>query len=438
MGIRILQVISGSPAETAGIRAGETLLKINNEPVIDEIDYQALTACSVISVELSDKEGKLRTVRLKKDEFERLGLVLDETIVMSPRRCRNHCQFCFVDQLPKGMRNSLYVKDDDWRLSMMMGNYITLTNVDDAEFNRILRRRVSPLYISVHATAADVRCSLMQNPNASNLMPRLHQLKNAGLQFHAQIVLCPGINDGAILRQSIEDLAGMFPSAQSLAIVPVGLTAHREKLSPLRLFDAASAEELIRVVEDYQNRYLQSIGTRFVYPSDEFYCISGHSLPQDEFYEDYVQIENGVGMLRKLEQECEDAWIELDLDSASVPAPKHYLIPTGTSANPFLKQLALKYAPPGTVVDVLPVVNHFFGESITVTGLLVGRDLLSALRDRECDMILISATMLKEFTDRFLDDMAVSELEASLHKPIRIICNDGISFVRGLWGMEDE
>jgi len=435
--IRIINVLTGSPACSAGISAGEWLNQINHEYVLDEIDYQALTASPVLLIDLTDAEGKPHHVRISKAEWEPLGLVLDETQIMRPRSCRNHCVFCFVDQLPAGMRNTLYVKDDDWRLSMMMGNYVTLTNVDETEFRRILRRKASPLYISVHATDPTVRQNMMKNPNSVNLMERLHRLKDHGLTFHSQIVLCPGINDGDVLRKSISDLAAMYPASQSLALVPVGLTAHRDGLSPLRMFDPESAQSLIREVEVMQNTFLASLGTRFVFPSDEFYCISGLPLPENDAYEDYIQIENGVGMLRKLEQECQEAYAELITDSSATPAPKHILIPTGISAQPYIQHLADCFSPAGTRVDVLAVHNRFFGETITVTGLLVGRDLEDALIGKDCDQILLSSTMLKEFTDRFLDDMTLSELSIRLNKPIRVVPNDGESFVRALWEMED-
>ena len=437
LSIRILSVTPGSPADLAGIRPGEQILSINREPVTDEIDYQALSTAGRLTVSLADGIST-REIVVRKEDWEPLGLSLDETEAMKPRHCRNRCLFCFVDQLPDGMRETLYVKDDDWRLSLMMGNYVTLTNVSDAEFNRILARKASPLYISVHATDPAVRCEMLRNPNAGNLLERLKTLRDHGLEFHCQIVLCPGFNDGIVLEKTIEDLASLYPASRSLAIVPVGLTKHRKGLKDLCLFDAVSAKALIRLVEGYQRRFLKDLGTRFVFPSDEFYCLSGEILPEEQAYEDYPQIENGVGMLRLLDRECCEAFEDLDLANAVPPSgPRKLLIPTGVSAAPFIRKLAAYYAPCGTEVEVIPVVNRFFGESITVTGLIVGRDLVNTVSGKPCDQILLCDTMLRDRTDCFLDDMTLEDVQKRLNKPVRVVHNTGESLVRALWGLEE-
>ena len=437
MPIRIFSVTSGSPAYSAGIRPGDLIHSINHEPVLDEIDYQALSASDDLLISIENKHG-MRELHIKKQEWVPLGLCLDETETMKPRRCQNHCMFCFIDQLPEGLRNTLYEKDDDWRLSMMMGNYVTLTNVNEQEFSRLLRRKASPIYISVHATDASIRCRMLNNRFAGNLKERLSRLKDGGIQFHCQIVLCPGINDGAILQKTIEDLAEFYPASQSLAIVPVGLTQFREKLPHLSPFNAESAAEIIRLVRKYQDYYLKKIGTRFVYVSDEFFCVSGQKIPESDEYEDYPQIENGVGMLRLLESECKEAYEDLLL---SEPLPvckrRRMIIPTGVSAYPFIQNLVQRFAPPESNIEVLPVVNRFFGETITVTGLIVGQDLLHALAGKNFDQVLLCDTMLRENTDRFLDDITLSDLENELKKPIRIVHNNGDSLIRALWEMED-
>ena len=433
MGINILSVTSCSPAEKAGILPGERLEMINQEPVVDEVDYQALTASSRLTLRILDHEKKARDVYIYKSAWEPLGLCLDESIIMKPRSCRNHCLFCFIDQMPKGMRKSLYVKDDDWRLSLMMGNYVTLTNVNDQEFQRILKRKASPLYISIHATDPDVRIRLLRNPNSGNIMERLLLLKEHGIQFHGQIVLCPGINDGNILKKTIDDVAGLYPAARSLAVVPIGMTCYREGLPHMQAVTPSIAAETIRVITKYQEKFLHDFGLRFVYPSDEFYCLSGIPLPEETAYEDYPQIENGVGMLRKLEKECEDASeTELAVPEPLPAKPIRIIIPTGVSARPFIEELARKYAPHGVVTEVIAVPNRFFGESITVTGLIVGRDLVDALHGHEFDRVLISGTMLRENTECFLDDMTLSEVREIIGKPITVVENDGDAFIHAL------
>ncbi len=434
--IRILSVASSSPAAGAGIHPGDSILSINGEPVIDEIDYQALITKPHLEIILSAPDGSIRSVTVAKSRWDSLGLVLDETVVMKPRHCRNRCVFCFIDQMPPGMRKSLYVKDDDWRLSLMMGNYVTLTNVDDEEFVRILRRRASPLYISVQATDPDVRCRMLRNPNAGNILERLTALKNHGLQFHCQIVLCPGYNDGEILRKSLEDLAALWPAALSVAIVPIGMTRFREKLAQIPCVDAEMAGRLIDELGAFQARCLEKFGTRFAFLSDEFYCISGRVLPEEEVYEGYPQIENGVGMIRQFVEECAEAYEDLREQLPSSHPVIRLALPTGVSVAPHIEKLCGQYAPEWVRTEVIPVVNRFFGDTITVTGLIVGRDLLHALEGKEFDAVLISASMLRENTECFLDDMTLEEVRTRIGKPIRIVENTGEAFIRALYQLE--
>ena len=437
MSVRIYAVTSGSPAEKAGILPDDRIVSINGESILDEIDYQALSAERNLTISISHR-SVIREIHIKKQEWEPLGLCLDETETMEPRHCRNRCLFCFVDQLPEGMRRTLYVKDDDWRLSLMMGNYVTLTNVNDEEFDRIIVRKASPLYISVHATDPAIRFKMLRNRNAGVLMERLGKLKDNNLQFHCQVVLCPGVNDGLVLEKTIEDLASLYPASQSLAIVPVGLTKHRAGLEPLKGFDSESAHELICIVREYQKRFLRTIGTRFVYPSDEFYCICNEPIPEHTEYEDYPQIENGVGMLRLLEQECEEAYEFLFADGfPEVKKERTLLIPTGVSARKFIENISQRYAPDGTTVHVIAVKNRFFGETITVTGLIVGKDLIETLQGIPCDQVLICDTMLREHTDRFLDETTLEEVKTKLNRPVRVIPNNGESLIRALWDMEE-
>ncbi len=438
MAIRILAVSRHSMADRLGIHAGETLLRINGEDVVDEIDYQALTAGRRLKITILSEGGEEREMQVVKKPWDPLGLTLDERTVLSPRICRNHCVFCFVDQLPKGLRDTLYVRDDDWRLSLMMGNFVTLTNVDDREFDRIIRRKASPLYISVHATDPEVRVRMLRNPEAGKLLDRLRVMKDNGLKFHCQVVLCPGINDGPVLHQTIVDLAALHPSALSLAIVPVGLTTHRGNLPNLKMFDRDGAREMLRDLELIQAYYLKTLGTRFVYASDEFYSIAGLPVPGEEAYEGYPQIENGVGMLALMTRECEEAFPSLrdELRENESSPSRRLVIPTGFSALAYIQELVDKYAPERNI-RVIPVPNHFFGETVTVTGLIVGQDLLDALKDTEADEILISESMLRENTECFLDDMTLTEVQEKLGIPVRVVQNHGECFLKALYGLEE-
>lgn len=435
MAIRILSVMNGSIADRIGIEAGETLLQINGEDIIDDIDYQALTSDEKLVLSVEGKDRVVRTLKIKKKSYTPLGIRLDERIILQPRRCRNKCLFCFVDQLPKGMRETLYVKDDDWRLSLMMGNFVTLTNVNDKEFDRIIRRKASPLYISVHATDPETRVRLLGNKTAGNILQRLKIMKENGLKFHCQVVLCPGINDGLILHKTMIDLAGLAPSALSLAIVPVGLTAHRNDLSDMRMFTRDEAAALIDEIKIMQNYFLHSIGTRFVYASDELFCIAGLPTPSEDDYEGFPQIENGVGMLSKMEAECESFFSDAIAGTDQISEhPRHVIIATGFSAYDFICKLAEKYSPRNVLTEVLPVKNRFFGETVTVAGLLVGRDLIAALKGKECDEVLLSSSMFRENTDCFLDNMTLTQVKDELGLNIKIVENTGEAFIRSLYG----
>ena len=429
----ITHVQPGSIADRLGLRAGDLLESIAGEPIIDQIDYQALTAKS--RFEMTIRRGEdLLILPVRKQDWEPLGLTLDQTIVSNPRPCRNHCIFCFIDQMPPGMRKTLYVKDDDWRLSLMMGNYITMTNIDDAEFDRIIRRRVSPLFISVQCTDPDMRVKMLRNPRAGEIMDKLLTLKANGIRFHCQIVLCPGWNDGEILMKSIRELAELAPAAQSIALVPIGLTKHRDGLPYIKPYDKDMATELIESVKPLQEKFLKEMGTRFVFPADEFYCLSGLPVPEDGEYEDYPQIENGVGMLRMFETDLQYA--AEDYPVAQTP-PRKLCIATGTSIAPFLQRLADQYAPKGTVVEVLPIINHFFGETVTVAGLITGGDLVAQCQDVQADEILIVRSMIRAEGDLFLDDMTVEEVRKALPAPLRITEATGEGFWRAISGCQD-
>lgn len=431
----ITHVQPGSIAEKLGLKAGDTLLKIAGEPVIDQIDYQALTAARSFRMDVRRADGTETALHVRKEDWEPLGVTLDQTIVSKPRPCANHCVFCFIDQMPPGMRDTLYVKDDDWRLSLMMGNYITMTNITEAELDRIIRRRVSPLYISVHTTDPELRCRMLRNKNAGQLMDRLRLLAQNKLRFHCQIVLCPGWNDGDALKSTLEDLKSLHPYAQSVALVPVGLTKYRDGLDEIKPYDKASAARLIAMATDMQKRFLAELGTRFVYPSDEFYCLSRLPLPADEEYEDYPQIENGVGMLRMFETDLRFASEDYPVEQT---APRRLVIACGTSVAPYMQQWCDRFAPRGTSVLVRPIVNRFFGESVTVSGLITGQDLVEQLQDVQCDEILIVRDMIRNEGDLFLDNMTVEQAQSALPAPLRIVPNTGEGFWKAISGWEEQ
>ncbi len=428
----ISAVEPNSPAEKYGILPGETLLSIGGEPVVDVVDYEYLTANRSCVLRVLSANGKReRTVRIRKEEWEPLGLSFATSLMSPMRTCSNHCVFCFIDQMPKGVRSSLCVKDDDWRLSFIMGNYVTLTNAGDAEFERILARRISPLYVSVHATDPAVRCSMMNNRNAGKLMERLTRLKDAGLRFHAQVVLCPGVNDGAVLDKTVAELAGLMPAAQSMAIVPVGLTRFREGLPKLQSFTKQQAQALIRHVASMQARFLEEYGTAFVFLSDEWYLKAEMELPPAAAYEAYPQIENGVGLLRLFEEDM----LESLSGKAVLNASKTVEIAGGEGAYPFFRTLYQEALQPyGISVCLHPVHNTYFGPEINVAGLITGQDLIGQLRGKLLSKaLLIPRTMLREQEDVFLDGVTLREAEKELDVEI-LPFRDGGELIEIIFG----
>ena len=419
MGHRIKSVPPESLGAELGLVPGDELLSIGGEEVVDVIDYQALISCEELTLTYRH-EGEEMEVSCEKEEWEELGVEFEDDMLVT-RVCKNHCVFCFIDQMPKGCRKSLYVKDDDWRMSLMMGNFVTLTNVDDKELQRIVRRHASPLYISIHATDGEVRKKMMRNPNADRIMAQLKTLQRAGIQFHGQIVLCPELNDGAVLEKTISDLVAMHPAAQSLAIVPVGLTGHREGLYPLRPFTADEADDVVRTVQRWQKKCYKELGTRFVYASDEFYCIAGRKLPKEESYEDFAQIENGVGLFAQLRAEFDDAM----QGAQESPDKKHFVMATGVSAAPLLHEMITAYPFENLKLDIIPIENRFFGGAVTVAGLTTGSDLVRELAGVQCDAVIIPENMLRAEQDLFLDDMSIEQVQQAIGVPVRVVENNG-------------
>jgi len=412
----ITSVDDRSPAAKAGIRAGDRLARINGEVVVDFLDYQALTAERRLTVSVL-RDGQAVDFSIVKGEYAELGLNFETPMMSGVRMCCNRCLFCFVDQLPAGVRESMRVKDDDWRTSLMMGSYVTLTNVSDRELDRIIARHASPLYISVHATEPELRERLLGTPRAKKLMDQLKRLSDGGIEFHCQAVLCPGLNDGPALERTISELIRL-PGALSLALVPVGLTNHREGLAELHKYTADEAKAVIAQADAWREKLLEEKGTRFVFPSDEFYLQAGIEVPADEEYEDYGQIDDGVGLLRLLQTEFAEAWQDLPEEDKRFTGGKKIAVACGVSAAAFLEKMLSEHPVAGVDVSVYAVENGFFGSNVTVSGLVTGGDLIRRMRDAECEKVLVTEVMLRSEGDRFLDDMTLEDVCAAVGKSV--------------------
>ena len=434
---RISSVMLGSPAQRHRIQPGDVLLLINGEPVLDEIDYQALTARRHVKVLLQSEDGQQREVDILKDDATPLGLEFDDSLIGNPRTCSNNCVFCFVAQMPPGMRESLYVKDDDWRLSLLTGSYITLTNVSEREFARIIKRRASPLYISVHSTDEELRTEIMGNRHAGLLMERLRRLRDAGIHFHCQLVLCPGLNDGPAMVKSLNDLLSLHPHARSVALVPVGLTRHREGLSPILPYTLEKAREVLALAGAFQEKTLRETGTRFAFAADEFFAIAGLPVPEAGAYEDFPQLENGVGMLRKFEDELAAAHAE-DADAALAGGKRTVLLPCGTAVFPYAQAWLARYKPDWVEAVLVPIRNEMFGETVTVSGLIGGRDLIAQTKGIRADEVLIVSDMLNSEGTMFLDDVTPQDVSEALGMPLRVFRNDGWDFYAAISGRKTE
>ncbi|MEG1560584.1 MAG: DUF512 domain-containing protein [Clostridia bacterium] len=424
---RIKSTDRHSIAEKAGILPGDDLISINNEEIIDFIDYEALSSSSKLKI-LIGRGERTKLFSIDNYDFKPLGLNFDGDFLYKTRSCKNKCIFCFIDQMKRGGRETLHVKDDDWRYSLVMGNYVTLTNVDDAEFSRIIKRRASPLFISVHSTNGALRKTMMGNPNADRILERLTALKAAELSFHAQIVLCPTINDGDELIRSIFDLYALMPSALSVAVVPVGLTKFRDGLYPLRTMTSDEAKKTIIDIHELQKRFFCESGTRFVFTADEMYIKAGLPLPNEEEYEYYPQIENGVGLLRRFEGEFKEALPLLKKKEF----PIKFRATTGIAAYSFMRELMDELKSYNIEIELIPVKNDYFGESVTVTGLLTALDVENALT-RDPRPLLIPDNMLRSNEPVFLCGHDLHWLKAAIGADILPInALDGFSFIEQL------
>ena len=418
------------------VRVGDKLLSINGHEVEDVLDYRYWGYEPRVSLVLrAAGSGREYTVKVKKGEGEDLGLDFEEYLMDRPWGCSNRCKFCFIDQLPKGLRRTLYFKDDDARLSFLTGSYITLTNLSERELERICALKISPINVSVHATDGALRAELMGNPKAADIMGPLKRLADAGIVMDCQIVCCPGWNDRGQLSRTMRDLAGLYPGVNSVSIVPVGLTKHREGLAELRPFDRESAAETIDRVEAYAAECLSKLGSRVFWCSDELYLKAGREVPADEYYEEYSQLENGVGLMRLLETEFMAA---LRLAEPDEGAGGRFAIATGVSAAPLLEKLLQTAHKKCAKIDgrVYAVVNDFFGHTIDVAGLVTGGDLIAQLRGKDLgERLLIPHTMLRHGEGVFLDDVTLEQASEALGVPVTPIGGSGGELLDAMLGV---
>ncbi len=420
----VKEVEPGSIAEELGIEPGDKLLSINEAEIEDVFDYHYLANDEELVVFIRKPDGEEWELEIEKDYEEDLGIVFEQGLMDEYRSCRNNCIFCFIDQMPKGMRDTLYFKDDDSRLSFLQGNYVTLTNMSDHDIDRILKYHLEPINISFQTTNPELRCKMLHNRFAGDALKKVDRLYEGGIQMNGQIVLCKGINDGDELEKSIHDLAKYIPLLQSVSVVPVGLTKYRDGLYPLEPFTKEDALEVIGIIEKWQQIFYETYGLHFIHAGDEWYIKAGLPLPEEERYDGYLQLENGVGMLRLLQNEFDEAFEELEGDDRSIEVS----IATGFAAYDYIKEmmekLQVKY--PNVTVHLYKIRNDFFGEKITVSGLITGQDLMKQLQGQELgERLLIPCNMLRNGEEVFLDDTAVSIVKESLQVEVDVVKSSG-------------
>lgn len=434
--VRITEVLPHSRAEKAGIAPEDILISINGKEIRDVLDYRFYLAEKKVKLVFRRGEELMETIIIKK-EYDDIGLDFETPLMDKKRSCENKCVFCFIDQLPRGMRETLYFKDDDSRLSFLHGNYVTLTNMRDADIDRIIEMHISPVNVSVHTTNPELRCKMMHNKRAGEVLSYLRRFADANINICAQIVLCKGINDGSELDRTLHDLMELRPALQSVAIVPSGLTKFRDGLYPLDAFTKEDARAVISQINTYGEWCLSQFGTRLFFPADEFYIKAELPLPSDEFYEDYSQIENGVGMLTDM-QTCIDIELEDISPYADFSAPRCVSIATGYAAYEHICTIAkkLENAFCGLKINVYKIKNDFFGESITVAGLLTATDLTAQLADKDLgDALLIPTTALRADGEVFLDDITPDELSKRLSAEVIPTSSDATEFICNVLGL---
>ena len=426
----VKSVDPGSIADDCEIAAGDAILKVNNIEFKDILDFRYLTSDDYYVIEVEKKDGSIEEIEIENDLYEQFGCEFENSLLDEAKTCRNKCIFCFMDQLPPNMRKTMYFKDDDVRLSFLEGNYVTLTNLSEEDIERICNLRISPVNVSVHATEPSLRCMMLNNKFAGNLISVMKRFKDAGIFMNAQIVLCKNVNDGKNLERTVNDLKELYPAVQSVSIVPVGLSKYRDGLYPLEGFEKEDCIKVIEQVEAYQNKFLSEIDTRLVYLADEFYIKAQKSLPAYEEYEDFPQIENGVGLMASFEYEINKALKNVTEVKNSVKKS----IATSEIAYDYICGFVKKITDVTKAdISVYKIKNNFFGERITVTGLICGSDIISQLKGKDLgEYLLLSASMFKSDCDIFLDDVTKEDVERELGVKVIINDNTGEDFVNSL------
>ncbi len=437
----VKSVLPGSIGEELEIEAGDKILEIDGTKIEDIFDYQFLIQDTYIEVLLEKADGEQWILEVDKEFDEDLGIEFENGLMDEYRHCHNKCIFCFIDQMPKGMRETLYFKDDDSRLSFLQGNYVTLTNMSDHDIDRIVRYHLSPINISFQTMNPLLRCKMLNNRFAGEALKKVDVLNEAGIAMNGQIVLCKGINDGEELAFSIRELMKYLPNLESVSVVPVGLSKYREGLYPLEPFQAEDAKAVIRMIHEFQEECFAKYGTHFVHASDEWYLLAGEELPEKERYDGYLQLENGVGMLRLLLEEFEEAYQEAVSEYSKTGAgigkqeAEHISIATGRLAYPYILRMAkqMEEAYDWLRISVYPITNEFFGENITVSGLLTGQDIRNQLTGQMLgSRLLLPQNVLRSGENYFLDDFTIADLEKALQVPINIVKSSGYDFVHSI------
>ena len=426
----ISKVYKDSIADELGIEVGDLLISINGEPIHDIIEYRFLLSDEYLEVEIQKQNREVYIYEIEKDYDDDLGIEFTNPIIDKAKSCRNKCVFCFIDQLPKGMRETLYFKDDDSRLSFLQGNFVTLTNMSEEDINNIIKYRISPINISVHTTNPELRKTMIKNKFAGNLYSIMERLAEAQIQMNCQIVLCPGYNDKEELERTVSDLTKLYPYVNSAAAVPVGITKHREHLPNLEIFNEKTAGETIDQVDKLQKKYLKELGTRFIFLSDEFYIMANRKLLDYDEYEGFIQFENGVGMISKFEREIKDYLENLSEDHKS--KIKKVSIATGHSAYEFMCEMAkcIMEKCPNVQIDLYKIINNFFGDTITVSGLVTATDIIDQLKDKNLgETLYIPRSMLKADEEIFLDNITLENLSDIMGLEVVPCLNEGKDFI---------